>query len=47
VGLTAGIKAGVRTIGITTGTYTRRQLATVKPDTIIDNIAQLTKILGR
>jgi phosphoglycolate phosphatase len=47
VGLTAGIKAGVRTIGITTGTHTRRQLTTVRPDTIIDNIAQLTKILGR
>jgi len=47
VGLTAGIEAGVRTIGITTGTHTRRQLATVRPDTIIDSIAQLTQILGR
>jgi phosphoglycolate phosphatase len=47
VGLTAGIKAGVRTIGITTGTHTRRQLTTVRPDTIINNIDQLTQILGR
>jgi phosphoglycolate phosphatase-like HAD superfamily hydrolase len=47
VGLTAGIEAGVRTIGITTGTHTRHQLATVRPDTIIDSIAQLTQILGR
>jgi phosphoglycolate phosphatase len=47
VGLTAGIRAGVRTIGITTGTHTRDQLSTVGPDTIIDSIAQLTQILGR
>jgi phosphoglycolate phosphatase len=47
VGLTAGIEAGVRTIGITTGTHTRDQLYTVSPDTIIDSISQLTQILGR
>jgi phosphoglycolate phosphatase len=46
VGLTAGIEAGVRTIGITTGTHTRDQLSTVSPDTIIDSVSQLTQILG-
>jgi len=46
VGLTAGIKAGVRTIGITTGTHTREQLSTVSPDAIIDSVAQLPSMLS-
>ena len=47
VGLTAGIMAGVRTIGITTGTHTRERLSTVGPNAIIDSIAQLPKMLSR
>lgn len=46
VGLTAGIRAGVRTVGITTGTHTREQLSTVSPDAIIDGIAQLPTMLS-
>ncbi|MFH2111572.1 MAG: HAD family hydrolase [Candidatus Bathyarchaeota archaeon] len=46
VGLTAGIGAGVKTIGITTGTHSRERLETVKPDYIIDEFRELLQLLG-
>lgn len=46
VGLTAGIGAGVRTIGITTGTHGRERLETVRPDYIIDEFRELLQLIG-
>jgi HAD superfamily hydrolase (TIGR01509 family) len=45
VGLTAGIRAGVKTIGITTGVHDRTTLRSVGPHHIIDDITQLTSLL--
>jgi len=45
VGLAAGISAGVRTIGITTGTHGRERLETVTPDYIIDDFRELLQLL--
>jgi len=45
VGLTAGISAGIRTIGITTGTHGRERLETVNPDYIIDEFRELPQLL--
>lgn len=47
VGLTAGIRAGVKTIGITTGVHDRTTLRSVGPDYIIDDINQLTIYLSK
>lgn len=46
VGLSAGISAGVRTVGITTGTHSRERLETVHPDTIVGDIRDLLSLLG-
>jgi pyrophosphatase PpaX len=45
VGLTAGIRAGINTIGITTGVHDRTTLRSVGPLHIIDEITQLTSLL--
>ena len=45
VGLTAGIKAGVHTIGITTGNNTLEQIQSVNPDAIVHNMRDLPGIL--
>jgi HAD superfamily hydrolase (TIGR01509 family) len=45
VGLSAGIKAGVHTIGITTGNNTFEQIEAVNPSIIIHKISDLPKIL--
>jgi HAD superfamily hydrolase (TIGR01509 family) len=45
VGLTAGISAGIRTVGITTGTHGRERLETVNPDYIIDEFRELPQLL--
>ncbi|MHA2394731.1 MAG: HAD family hydrolase [Promethearchaeota archaeon] len=47
VGLTAGIKAGVRTIGITTGNNTVEQIQLVNPTTIIHSFSEILKIIER
>lgn len=46
VGLTAGIRAGVHTIGITTGNNSLEQIQSVNPSTIIDMICKLPMILA-
>jgi phosphoglycolate phosphatase len=45
VGLTAGIKAGVNTVGITTGNNTLEQIQLVNPDTIIHRFSDVPKLL--
>lgn len=45
VGLTAGIKAGVNTVGITTGNNTLEQIQAVNPDTIIHKFSEVPKLL--
>lgn len=45
VGLTAGIRAGVHTIGITTGNNTPEQIQSVNPSTIIHRMSELPQIL--
>ena len=45
VGLTAGIRAGVHTVGITTGNNTLGQIQSVKPDVIVHSMSELTGIL--
>jgi phosphoglycolate phosphatase len=45
VGLTAGLRADVNTIGITTGNNTLEQLKTVEPTVIINGIRELTRII--
>jgi pyrophosphatase PpaX len=45
VGLTAGIRAGVHTIGITTGNNTLEQIKSVSPSTIIHKMSKLPTIL--
>ena len=46
VGLTAGIRAMVYTVGITTGTSTEEQLRETGPDIIIRDIFDLTRLLS-
>jgi phosphoglycolate phosphatase len=46
VGLTAGIRAGVHTIGITTGNNTREQIQSVHPTTIIHRFSDIPKIIA-
>ena len=45
VGLLAGIRAKVHTIGITTGNNTLEQLQSVNPSTVIDRMSALSGIL--
>lgn len=45
VGLTAGIRAGVNTIGITTGNNTLEQIQEVNPTTIIHRFSDLPRII--
>ena len=45
VGLTAGIRAGVKTVGITTGIHNRETLASVKPTLIIDSLSEILDIM--
>jgi HAD superfamily hydrolase (TIGR01509 family) len=47
VGLTAGIRAGVKTVGITTGNNTLDQIQSVNPTTVIHSLSDLPKILGK
>lgn len=47
IGIEAGKKAGVFTIGITTGTQTREQLLESEPDSIIEDIRELPMIVER
>ena len=46
IGLKAGIKAGVITIGITTGNNTLHQIQKVKPDAIINRLSDLPSLLA-
>ncbi len=45
IGLTAGIRAGVKTIGITTGNNTLDQIKEVKPSTIIHRFSDIPRII--
>ena len=45
VGLTAGIRAGVYTVGITTGNNTVEQIQSVNPTTVIHRMSRLPEIL--
>ncbi|MBT4319580.1 HAD family hydrolase [Candidatus Bathyarchaeota archaeon] len=45
VGLTAGIRAGVNTIGITTGNNTLEQIQEVNPSTIIHEFSKLIELI--
>lgn len=45
IGLTAGIRAGVKTIGITTGNNTLEQIQEVSPSTIIHRFSDLPRIV--
>ncbi len=47
IGLEAGKKAGVHTIGVTTGTHNREKLATLNPNYIVDGLKELTRLLAR
>jgi HAD superfamily hydrolase (TIGR01509 family) len=47
VGLEAGKNAGVHMVGITTGTHDMQKLATLRPDCIIDNMEELTRLVAR
>jgi HAD superfamily hydrolase (TIGR01509 family) len=44
-GLTAGIRAGVSTVGITTGIHDKETLSKVGPNYIIDSLHEIKKIL--
>ena len=45
VGLTAGIRAGVHTVGITTGNNTLEKIQSANPDAIVHNMRDLPGIL--
>lgn len=45
VGLTAGIRAGVHTVGVTTGNNTLEQIQEVNPSTIIHEFSKLSEII--
>jgi phosphoglycolate phosphatase len=47
IGLEAGKRAGVYTIGITTGTHDMQKLATLRPDGIVDSLQELTHLVAR
>jgi AHBA synthesis associated protein len=46
IGLEAGKKAGVYTIGVTTGTDDRNRLAVLSPDYIVDGLRELTNLIS-
>ncbi|MCW4049810.1 MAG: HAD-IA family hydrolase [Candidatus Bathyarchaeota archaeon] len=46
-GLTAGIRANVATIGITTGTHDRKTIRTVNPDHILDSIDEILDLIHK
>jgi phosphoglycolate phosphatase len=46
IGLEAGIRAGIHTVGITTGTHDREKLLTLHPDYIIDELPELRYLLS-
>lgn len=46
-GLTAGIRSGVYTIGITTGTQDKDTIARVKPNFIIESLPEIIKLLEK
>jgi len=45
VGLIAGIRAGVHTVGITTGNNTLEQIQSVTPDVIVHSMSDIPRIL--
>lgn len=45
VGLTAGIRAGVHTVGITTGNNTLEQIKSINPDTIVHRFSDIPRLL--
>jgi phosphoglycolate phosphatase len=45
IGLEAGKKCGVYTVGVTTGTHDRTKLSTLHPDYIVDNLLELTRLV--
>ncbi|MCX6647767.1 MAG: HAD family hydrolase [Candidatus Bathyarchaeota archaeon] len=47
IGLEAGKKAGVYTVGVTTGTHDMQKLATMRPDCILNNLQELTRLVAR
>ncbi|MCX6643216.1 MAG: HAD-IA family hydrolase, partial [Candidatus Bathyarchaeota archaeon] len=47
IGLEAGKRSGVYTIGVTTGTHDRMKLSTLKPDYIVDSLLELTRLVER
>jgi phosphoglycolate phosphatase-like HAD superfamily hydrolase len=46
IGLEAGVRAGVHTVGVTTGTHDMDRLATLHPDYIIEALSELTKLIS-
>jgi beta-phosphoglucomutase-like phosphatase (HAD superfamily) len=46
IGLEAGVRAGIHTVGVTTGTHDMDRLATLHPDYIIDALPELTKLIS-
>lgn len=46
IGLSSGKNAGVHTVGVTTGTHNREKLLTINPDYVIDNLAELTRLIA-
>jgi phosphoglycolate phosphatase-like HAD superfamily hydrolase len=46
IGLEAGVRAGVHTVGVTTGTHDRERLSTLHPDYIIDSLIELMQLKG-
>ena len=47
IGLEAGVRAGVHTVGVTTGTHGIDKLATLHPDYIINGLSELTGLIRR
>ncbi len=45
IGLSAGKNAGVRTVGVTTGTHNREKLLTLDPDYVIDGLDELPRLI--
>jgi phosphoglycolate phosphatase-like HAD superfamily hydrolase len=45
IGLEAGKRGGVYTIGVTTGTHDRAKLSTLHPDYILDSLLELTFLI--
>lgn len=47
IGLEAGKRSGVYTIGVTTGTHDRAKLLTLHPDFIVDSLLELTFLIEK